>query len=104
MLKVIGSIERPDDPRISLAIWREDIQEFQLHPIESCEIDNPFTGESTTLDVALELAAALSDGRRVGVVRWCSRGEGLDIIGQAGEMARLAEAITARIGDDFVPL
>lgn len=104
MLKVIGSIARPDDPEVSLATWREVIEALDLHPIESCEVVNPFTGEPTTLDNSLELAAAMIDGRRVGVVRWCSRSEGLDIFGEPETMTPLAEAIAARIGGEFTPL
>jgi len=104
MLKVIGSIARPDDPAVSLATWREVIEALDLHPIESCEVVNPFTGEPTTFDNSLELAAAMIDGRRVGVVRWCSRSEGLDIFGEPETMTSLAEAIAARIGGEFTPL
>ena len=82
----------------------EVIEALDLHPIESCEVVNPFTGEPTTLDNSLELAAAVIDGRRVGVVRWCSHSEGLDIFGEPETMTPLAEAIAARIGGEFAPL
>jgi hypothetical protein len=104
MLKVIGSIERLENPKVSLATWREVIEAFELRPIESCEVANPYTGEPTTLNTSLELAALVIDERSVGVVRWCSRGEGLDIIGEPDAMIPLAESIAARIGGEFVPL
>jgi hypothetical protein len=103
MLKVIGSIEMPENPMVSLATWREVIEAFELRPIESCEVTNPFTGEPTTLNTPLELAALVIGEGRVGVVRWCSRGGGLDVFGEPDAMTRLAEAIAARIGGEFVP-
>ena len=104
MLKIIGSIERPEDPEISLATWQGVIEAFELRPIESCEVVNPFTGEPTTFNDPLELAEVLIGGGRVGVVRWCSRAWGLDFFGEQDAMTRLAKAIAARIGGDFVPL
>jgi hypothetical protein len=104
MLKVIGSIARLENPKVSLATWREVIEAFELRPIESCEVANPFTGEPTTLNTPLELAALVIGEQRVGVVRWCSRFEGLDIMGEPGAMTRLAESIAARIGGEFEPL
>jgi len=104
MLEVIGSISRPDDPEVSLATWREVIEEFELRPIESCEILNPFTREPSTLNVPLELAAVVIRGRQVGVLRWCSRGKGIDVLGTPRSMTRLAEAIAARIGGEFEPI
>ena len=105
MLKVIGSIARPDDPEVSLATWREVIEALDLHPIESCEVVNPFTGEPTTFDNPHELAAAMIDGRRVGVVRWCSRSEGLDIFGEPrNDDPSGRGGAAARIGGEFTPL
>ena len=79
----------------SLATWLEVIEAFDLRPIESCEVANPFTEEPTTLDTPLELAALVIDEGPAGVVRWCSLGEGLDIFGETSAMTRLAEAIAA---------
>jgi hypothetical protein len=104
MLKCVGSIERDEDPTISLATWQEVIEAFELRPIESCEIVNPFTKEPMTLNDPRELAALVVGEQRVGVVRWCSRGKGFDILGEPDAMTRLAEAIAERIGGDFVPL
>lgn len=104
MLKAIGWIGLSEDPMVSLATWREVIEAFDLRPIESCEVVNPFTREPMTLDFPLELAEVMIDGGRVGLVRWCSRAGGLDIFGEPGAMTRLAEAIAARIGGEFVPL
>jgi hypothetical protein len=104
MLKCVGSIERQEDPTISLTTWQELIGAFELRPIESCELINPFTNEPTTLNDPLELAAFVIGEQPVGVVRWCSRGNGFDILGEPGAMTRLAEAIAERIGGEFVPL
>jgi hypothetical protein len=104
MLKTIGSIARFEDPMISLETWREVIEAFKLRPIESCEVANPFTGEPMTLNDPRELAALVVGKERVGVVRWCSRGGGLDIFGEPDAMNRLAEAIAERIGGEFEPL
>lgn len=104
MLELIGSIERCEDPIFPLATWREVIEAFALLPIESFQSTNPFTGQPITFDTPLELAAVMVDGQRVGVVRWCSRGGGLDIFGNVDAMTPLAEAIAVKIGGDFVPL
>lgn len=104
MLKLIGTIAWQENPTVSLATWREMIEAFELRPTESCEIANPFTGEPTTLNTPLELAALEIGERRAGVVRWCSRGKGLEIIGEPGPMTRLAKAITARFGGEFEPV
>ena len=104
MLRVISSIVRQENPMISLATWREVIEAFELRPIESCEVVNPFTEEPMTLNTPLELAALVIDEERVGVVRWCSRGGGLDVFGDPGAMTGLAEAIAARIGGEVEPL
>ena len=50
MLKVICSVVRQENPIFSLATWREVIETFKLHPIESCEVANPVTGEPMTLN------------------------------------------------------
>jgi hypothetical protein len=104
MLKVIGSVVRSEDPMISLATWRDVIEAFGLRPIESCEVVNPFTGAPMTLDTPLELAEHVIGEGRVGVVRWCSGGGGLDVFGEPGVMTPLAEAIAARIGGEVEPL
>jgi hypothetical protein len=104
MLKAIGAIALPENPKVSLATWREVIEAFDLRPIESCEVVNPFTEEPMTLNTPLELAALVIGEGRVGVVRWCSRAEGLDVFGEPRAMTRLAEAIAARIGGAFEPL
>ncbi len=103
MLECIGSIERDEDPTISVSTWQEVIGAFKLRPIESCEILNPFTKERETLNAPLELAALVIGEQCVGVVRWCSRGQGFDIIGEPGAMTPLAEAIAERIGGRIRP-
>ena len=35
MLMVIGSVERPENPKVSLATWRGVIGSFERCPIES---------------------------------------------------------------------
>ena len=80
------------------------IEAFKLHPIESCEVTNPFTEEPMTLGDPRELAALMIGEERVGVLRWCSRGGGLDVFGEPAAMIRLAEAIAVRIGGEFEPL
>jgi hypothetical protein len=100
-MAVIGSIVRPDDPKVSAATWREVVAAFGLSPIASCEIVNPFSGKPDTLRTPGELAAAAVDGRPAGVLRWCSRGNGIDVFGDRRPMGRVARAIAAHIGGEF---
>ena len=89
--------------RIDFTSWTALVSRYaQLSLADSCEIINPFTNETETIEYPSEFAEVVVDGRQVGALRWYRHGESIDAFGDVEIVGAIARGLAKELSGRFV--
>lgn len=87
------------------AKWAALIEQWdELDRVDNITVVNPFTQETESVGKPGECVSITIDGANVGSMRWCERGSGVDVHGEAAALRGFIESFTKACSGTFDPL
>lgn len=101
-MNLIGTIHFPS--KLNDGQWAAIIAKHaELTSVPSIDVMNPITREPDTIS-AVGQCAQVNIGGKLGALRWCKYGRGIDVFGESVVLQPLVDRLVAELSGSYEPM